>query len=170
MDDQLEKRRIKCSIFNSVTYTPLDSWSSIGLRAKLLNLRFFTIAIEFMNPNLSSSSGSSRNHGCKSDDSLRWINFVKNIVDWLVQEFFRVRKFDLNVWDFRRAGNLTGSGYILLFYFVDASLGALVRLWGDHSFLFSNVLFVPPTSSFCFSKMKIFPSILFYMYVGENYN
>lgn len=88
------------------------------------------MAIEFMNPNLSSSSGSSRNHGCKRDDSLRWINFVKNIVDWLVQEFFTVGKFDLNVWDFRRAGNLTDSGYILIFYFVDASLGALVRLWG----------------------------------------
>lgn len=95
VDDQLEKRRLKCSTFNSFTYTLLDSWSSIRLRAKLLNLRFFTIAIEFMNPNLSSSSGSSRNHGCKRDDSLRWINFVKNIVDWLVEEFFQKLEMSL---------------------------------------------------------------------------
>ena len=84
--DQLEKRRLKHSTLTSLTHKLLESSFRSRSRARVLKLKLLIIARELMIPNFSSSSGSSRSHGRKRADSLRWIKFVKTIVDSLVDE------------------------------------------------------------------------------------
>lgn len=79
VSDQFENRMLSDSTVTSLKQKRAGSSTMRSLRTEVLSRRFLATAWEFMNPNLTSSSGSSRSHGSNRAASLRRIMPSKNI-------------------------------------------------------------------------------------------